>query len=242
MGAIKIESHGTQNHFFERDQFKINVVQCRPLQVQGGGGSVTTPDDIPEERMVVEATGAVVGPSMYLDIDWFVYVHPETYAELPSNDRYEIANVIGEVLQHRDIVNTTIMLLGPGRWGTTTPSLGVPAKFAQITPVTVLCEIVAMRETLIPDVSLGTHFFNEMVENNMLYLALFPNAAENSLNEQFFRNRLPNRLCEFAPDACDWMNHIQVVSTEDLGDEAIVRLAADTHKQRVVCYITEEES
>ena len=225
-------------NFFDHEGFKINVVQCRPLQVQGGGGSVTTPEDIPKERIILEASGAVVGPSMYLDIERFVYVHPDAYAELPSNDRYEIANVIGEVLQHRDMANTTIMLLGPGRWGTTTPSLGVPAKFAQITPVTVLCEIVAMRETLIPDVSLGTHFFNEMVENNMLYLALFPSAENNYLNSDFFREQLPNRLCEYAQDACDWTNVVQVVSAEDLEGDTIVRLAADTLKQRVLCYTT----
>ena len=66
------------------------------------------------------------------------------------------------------------MLIGPGRWGTTTPSLGVPVCFAEIDTVSVLCEIVAMREDLVPDVSLGTHFFNDLVEMDMLYLALFP--------------------------------------------------------------------
>jgi hypothetical protein len=50
------------------------------------------------------------------------------------------------------------MLLGPGRWGTASPDLGVPVQFAEINHVSVLCEIVTMRENLIPDVSLGTHF------------------------------------------------------------------------------------
>ena len=66
------------------------------------------------------------------------------------------------------------MLIGPGRWGTTTPSLGVPVSFAEIDTVSVLCEIVAMRDDLVPDVSLGTHFFNDLVEMDILYLALFP--------------------------------------------------------------------
>ena len=44
--------------------------------------------------------------------------------------------------------------MGPGRWGTTTPSLGVPTSFAEIDTVDVICEIVAMRADLIPDVKL----------------------------------------------------------------------------------------
>ena len=68
----------------------------------------------------------------------------------------------------------TIMLLGPGRWGTSSPSLGIPVSFVDINRVSVLCEIVAMREDLVPDVSLGTHFLSELVEMDMLYLALFP--------------------------------------------------------------------
>ena len=78
------------------------------------------------------------------------------------------------------------MLIGPGRWGTTTPSLGVPVHFAEINTVSVLCEIVAMRDDLVPDVSLGTHFFNDLVENDMLYLALFPKREGNYWNDALF--------------------------------------------------------
>ena len=50
-----------------------------------------------------------------------------------------------------------------------------------------LCEIVAMREDLVPDVSLGTHFFNDLVEMDMLYLALFPGRKDNSWNRGVLR-------------------------------------------------------
>ena len=92
----------------------------------------------------------------------------------------------------------TIMLLGPGRWGTASPDLGIPVQFAEINRVSVLCEIVTMRENLIPDVSLGTHFLNELVEMNMLYMALFPQQQRNYLNERFFLEA-PNRLLDLVP-------------------------------------------
>lgn len=86
-----------------------------------------------------------------------------------------MARLIGRLL-HLDEEKPPeqIMLIGPGRWGTTTPSLGVPVSFAEIDTATVLCEIVAMREDLVPDVSLGTHFFNDLVEMDVLYWRSFP--------------------------------------------------------------------
>ena len=55
-----------------------------------------------------------------------------------------------------------------------------------------------MHESLIPDVSLGTHFFNDLVEHDMLYVAYFPKKAGNSIDDEWFRNA-PNRLLELEP-------------------------------------------
>ena len=43
------------------------------------------------------------------------------------------------------------LLVGPGRWGTTEPSLGVPVSFAEISRITALCEVIEMREGLVPE-------------------------------------------------------------------------------------------
>jgi len=131
------------------------------------------------------------------------------------------------------------MLLGPGRWGTTTPSLGVPVSFAEINTVSALCEIVAMREDLIPDVSLGTHFFNELVELDILYLALFPDREGNFLNEEFFE-KAPNRLTRLVPSAANWAHVVRVIDTADLDGRGQVQLNANNLNQRVVCYRTRE--
>ena len=69
--------------------------------------------------------------------------------------------------------DSNIMLIGPGRWGTTMPELGIPVSFNEIRNTTVLCELVMMHEGLVPDLSLGTHFFNDLVEMDILYMAFF---------------------------------------------------------------------
>lgn len=46
--------------------------------------------------------------------------------------------------------------------------------FAEISNLNVLCEVIEMCQGLVPDVSHGTHFFNDLVEMQGLYLPLVP--------------------------------------------------------------------
>jgi hypothetical protein len=223
-------------NFFDRDRYRINLVQCRPLQVRGAGISMDPPDDLRPEDILVEAHGAVIGMSTQRRIDWAIYVAPTVYGELPVGERYAVARVIGELMHLEQFQGKVVMLLGPGRWGTTTPALGVPVTFADISGVAVLCEIVAMRDNLIPDVSLGTHFFNELVENDILYMALFPNKEGNRLNARMLENDLPNRLVDVLPDAAEWTHAVRLLHMDDLTKGLMCVLSANVIKQRVCCY------
>jgi hypothetical protein len=160
-----------------------------------------------------------------------IYVVPSVYGQLPTGDRYAVARVIGQVNRTSPpSQEAATMLLGPGRWGTTTPSLGVPVTFADINRVAALCEIVAMREDLVPDVSLGTHFLNELVEMDILYMALFPSRQDNYLSREFFESA-PNRLAELVPEQARWATVVRVI---DLAQP--VTLHANTLQQRVLMY------
>ena len=89
-------------------------------------------------------------------------------------------------------------------------------------------EIVAMHENLVPDVSLGTHFLNELIEADMLYFALFPGREGNRVDAPFLMEQ-PNRLAEILPglDA-----HADVVRVIDLPADKTL-LYADAERQHV---------
>jgi hypothetical protein len=128
------------------------------------------------------------------------------------------------------------VLLGPGRWGTASPELGIPVVFSEINRVSVLCEIVAMRDNLVPDVSLGTHFLNELVEMNMLYLALFPGQGSNRVNTAFFEQS-PNSLLQLIPSAGKWTRAVRVIDAlAAVGPDASITLAASCLERRVSCF------
>ena len=233
-----VDTEYTAN-FLPGGDYKINLVQCRPLQVSGGGAVAEVPEGIAPPDVVLESRGAVIGHSRSELIDRIVYVVPSAYAELNEQDRYGVARVIGEVL-HADEPSPPqrVMLIGPGRWGTTTASLGVPITFAEINTVSILCEIVALCGDVIPDVSLGTHFFNDLVEMDMLYLALFPSRPGNAWNGPLLEKQWPDRLLELVPTARRWANVVRVLDfPPSSGRDGRLRLNANAFKQQVVCYL-----
>jgi pyruvate, water dikinase len=236
--AYPVDVEFTAN-FPATDRYKINVLQCRPLQVATDGGTVELPETIEADDCILEAHGAVIGKSRVNLIDRLVYVSPAIYGQLPIRDRYSVARLIGRLL-HLDEPRPPahVMLIGPGRWGTTTPSLGVPVCFAEIDTVSVICEIVAMREDLVPDVSLGTHFFNDLVEMDILYLALFPGRKGNSWNYAFFE-QTRNRLAELLPGESRWAEVVRVIDMPREG--STVKLNANALTQQVLCYMEHGE-
>ncbi len=224
-------------NFFSKDDYKISLVQCRPLQIATATVAADRPQEIPAADLVLESAGAVIGPSRLSGVDRVIYVEPVLFGQLPIADRYALARVIGRLV-HLPERNSppNIMLIGPGRWCTNSPSLGVPVSFSEIQRVRAICEIVAMREDLVPDVSLGTHFFNDLVELDILYFALFPGRPGNQCHREFFLQS-PNRLTELLPDAARWAPLLRVIDFAGKGGVGFgLRLYANTPEQVVVCY------
>ena len=182
---------------------------------------------------MLEAHGAIIGHSRICDIGRIIYVVPSVYSQLPLSDRYAVARLVGKVVHHEGSPAVdTIMLLGPGRWGTSMPALGVPVTFNEISAVSVLSELVMMHDHLVPDVSLGTHMFNELVEADILYFALFHGHEGNRLNMAFL-DQAPNRLADLLPAEAAWAEAVRVIDAADAGP---LVLNANTLSQNVVCY------
>jgi len=224
-------------NFFNHDEYRINLVQCRPFQVKGDLLSIEVPRSISRDQVFLEGQGPVIGNSVAATIDRIIYVVPEVYGKMNTSDRYTIARLIGQLTHLKgDKENPTIMLIGPGRWATTTPALGVPVSFAEINTVSVLCEVALMHEGLIPEVSLGTHFFNDLVEMDMLYFAIHPQRYDNALNAELFE-KCDNKLPGLLPAAEKWSHAVKIIEGAEMKDDLRICLSADVLKQSVICYL-----
>jgi pyruvate, water dikinase len=209
--------------------YRINLLQCRPVQMRSNQADVglRLHENLPTP---IAAQGAVIGPSRLILPDRLVYVVPARYGAMNPGERLEVARLIGRINQASE--GRTLVLFGPGRWGTRDPWLGLPVSFNEINRVAALCEIVAMNENLIPDVSLGTHFLNELIEADMLYFALFPERDGNLLDETFLLGQ-PNRLAKLLPGHTAQADAVRVIDFP----VGAVRLIADAETQRVTIQI-----
>lgn len=218
--------------------YQINVVQCRPLQLRGAGTVAPPSPDVEEDKVILEAHGAVIGQSRLVRLGFIVYVWPEVYSRLPMSDRYGVARCIGRVLAAgRRAGLSEGFLIGPGRWGTGSPDLGVPVSFQEISRAAGICEMVQMREGLVPDVSLGSHFFSDLVEMEMLYAGMFPEREGNRVHEEWLLGHR-NALADFSPEDAELGKVLRVIVADE--EEGGIGLYADALAQRVLCYLLED--
>jgi len=221
-------------NFTDNDVFKINLVQCRPLQTKGIKAGVQLPENIKSEKILFASQGYTMGGSISQPIKRIIYVDPQAYVETPISQKYTIARLIGKLnsrIANREITPT--ILLGPGRWGTTTPSLGVPVNFAEINKIAVLVEIAYEGGNLMPELSFGTHFFQDLVESDIFYIALFPQKE----NVVFNKDRLlemPNLLTEIFPEENNYEDVVKVFEV----DPSQLQIMCDVISHKTICFFT----
>jgi len=219
-------------NFMKNDELKINLVQCRPLQTKGLTARVTIPNKIDSEKILFKTCGYTMGGSISTPIRRIIYIDPAAYVHMPLTQKYDIARLVGKLnsqIPDRETVPT--MLLGPGRWGTTTPSLGVPVSFAEINRVAVLAEIAYQGGNLMPELSFGTHFFQDLVETDIFYLAIFPQKGNVFFNKDCF-SHMPNLLTRFSPESNKYTDVVKVYET----DHEQLQIMCDIVSQKVVCF------
>jgi pyruvate,water dikinase len=217
--------------------YKINLLQCRPFQARGGTLTLQSKCSVPAERTVLGSVGHVIGSSRAVTVDRIIFVVPEPYSEMRMSDRYAVARLIGKLTHLKDLgPRPTIMLIGPGRWATMSPELGVPVSFSEINTVSILCEVLSMHEGLVPEASLGTHFFNDLVESDMVYCAVHPGKEGSVIDQEFFE-RAENRLASLLPEAAGLEKAVKVIDA----DGCKMRLCSDVLKQTFALFIDTKE-
>ncbi len=179
----------------ETREYMINLLQCRPLQVFHDTGEVRVPADVPEADILLETRGASMGLSRKVKLDMIAYVDPVKYYHLPYNEKTQIAALIGRInWKYRD-QGKHLLLMVPGRIGTSSPELGVPTAFSDISGFDAVCEMAETRAGYNPELSYGSHIFQDLVEAQILYMAVFPGERTPHFRPELLR-QAPNLIAE----------------------------------------------
>lgn len=171
------------------------LVQARPLSQRSSMAPHPIPRDVPDKDKLFTATKNVSSAVIH-NIEYIVYIDSFEYDRWPVNDRHEVARVVGRL--NRMLNGKTFMLMGPGRWGSAKVELGVPTKYSEISNCAILVEIARKTENYVPEVSFGTHFFQDLIEDCIVYMPLYPDDPGIVFNEDFLRKH--NLFRQFLPD------------------------------------------
>jgi hypothetical protein len=162
---------------------ELTLVQLRPLSVYEDLGRREIPTDIPPEKILLRgnrmvANGALEGAGALVVVD------PYSYGQ--NADFYEVARAVGEL--NRQLEDERYILVGPGRWGSANPTLGVPVQYSELSNSGCLVEVGLPNAGMTPELSFGTHFFLDLDVDNILYLPVFVGEEGNVFNREWFRS------------------------------------------------------
>ena len=160
-------------NFASDGSYVIDLLQCRPLQLTEDGDKVEFPETVKREDILLESKGVSMGFSRKIKVDCVVWIDPIGYYQMPYRRKYEIKKALSEVNWHYRGKEKTLLLLAPGRICTSSPELGVPSDFSDISEFSVIAEVSESRVGYIPELSYGSHIFQDLVEAGILYTAVF---------------------------------------------------------------------
>ncbi len=213
-------------NFTPDNRFRINLLQCRPLQTRGLGNSVEFPRLNDQKDCFFRTAGNFMGGNVRLPVDYVVFVRPQAYLELSEQGKYAVARQIG--LINAALKGKNAMLIGPGRWGTTTPSLGVPVHFTELCHMTVICEVSSPEAGFMPELSYGSHFFQDLVESGIFYAAIFDGQEGVVFHPDRVLER-ENVLPSLLPDGAQARDVIHIAKTDGM------ELFSDILSQTLLC-------
>jgi hypothetical protein len=212
-------------------QARISLLQCRP-QSHLQSEPVEIPQDIPAEQTIFR-TQRMVPDGIVKNVRFAIYVVPHAYRDLePISQKPALARLIGRL--NSRLSEERFILLGPGRWGSRNPDIGIPVTFADVYHAQSLIEIADQEHQAEP--SYGTHFFQDLVEANIFPLALPLEEPEAFLNQKFFqRNR--NVLLDLLPDEAEWEAVVQVVDIPAAENGMVLELLMDGETGVALAYL-----
>ncbi len=224
---------------FASDGKDFYLLQCRPQSSGGASQPSQIPKDLHEDCVVFTAN-RYVSNGKVAGITHIVYVDPFRYTALAKlSDLKAVGQAVSRL--NNILPKRRFILMGPGRWGSRGDiKLGVNVTYSDINNTAVLIEIARKKGGYVPDLSFGTHFFQDLVESSIRYLPLYPDDEGILFNEEFLlksESILPRLLPEF--ESISDVVRVIDVSAETGG--RVLRILMNADQDRAVGVLMSQE-
>ena len=225
---------------FASDGDDLYLLQCRPQSYGDEQEPVDIPTGVAEEKLLFSAN-RFVSNGLVKGITHIVYVDPVNYSQLGS--REELLNVGRAVGKLNQILpRRCFILMGPGRWGSRGDiKLGVNVTYSDISNTAMLIEIARKQGSYVPDLSFGTHFFQDLVEASIRYLPLYPDEFGNVFRDEYFLESA-NLLKQLLPEYESLSGTVRVIDVTKTFSGQELSVFMNSTQNRAEAHITEQDN
>jgi hypothetical protein len=216
------------------------LLQCRPQSQAAEDVAMEIPSNLPDAAILFKAN-KYVSNGRVADITHVVYVDPDRYGDLAEyGDLVAVGEAVGKL--NKLLPRRQFILMGPGRWGSRGDiKLGVRVTYSEINNSAMLIEIARKKGNYVPDVSFGTHFFQDLVESGIRYLPLYPDDEGAKFNERFLLDA-PNKLAEHCPECAAITNALRVIDIPEVTGGKVLRVLMNADREVAVGFFAAPET
>ena len=222
----------------QKPDVRITLLQCRPQSHIQDTVQAELPREL-MERDIIFSTQRMVPQGVVHGIRYVLFVSPEGYFSVSTQDeRTKLERAIGRL--NAALKDETYIAIGPGRWGTSTPDLGVHVAYGDIYNARALVELSGELVGTSPEPSFGTHFFQDLMEAHIYPLAVFLDEKDVLFNHDFFY-KTPNKVLKFISIDKRLTRTLRLLAVADSRPSHHIDLVMDGQKGRAVAYLVPDE-
>jgi hypothetical protein len=217
---------------------RITLLQCRPQSHIQETSQAKLPREL-FEKDIIFSTQRMVPQGVVQGIRYVLFVSPEGYFNISTQaERTKLERAIGQL--NAALKDETFIAVGPGRWGTSTPDLGVHVAYGDIYNARSLVELSGESVGTSPEPSFGTHFFQDLMEAQIYPLAVFLDDKDVLFNHNFFY-KTPNKVLKFITIDKRLTRTLRLLAVKDYRPGHHMDLVMDGQKGRAVAYLVPDE-
>jgi hypothetical protein len=217
---------------------RISLLQCRPQSSMETTAKAQLPEKLSDDQ-VIFSSRFVVPQGFVENIRYVIFVPPENYFALPTESaRNEVGRIVGRL--NSVLERKSFICVGPGRWGTANMDLGVYVGYADICHAAALVELSGKGIGIAPEFSLGTHFFQDLMEEQIYPVAVPLDGADVIFNRDFFYDA-PNCLAEYAIPESLPKDCIRLIKVDSFKPGCHIDLIMDDEKGQAIAFLAPDE-
>jgi hypothetical protein len=212
---------------------KFTILQCRPQSQLVETTETEIPAFLPEKDIIF-STHFMVPQGVVDNLDYVVFIPPESFFKTKINERFELARTLGKL--NKALQGKNFIFVGPGRWGSSNADLGVPVGYSEIYNTKALIELAGKNVGPAPEPSLGTHFFQDLLEAQIYPLAVMLDDEQNIFQATFFYH-LPNHVTDFIIITEEKAESLRLLKVSDYRQHHHLKIIMNNEKSVAVGFI-----